>query len=144
MPPTLSDASRVVSPHETEPVAELVRLARDSYDKPRRVLVSPSLGVLSITMHGMVTLVDRELPRSVRQLCRSCACLIFCRRVRAIRAAVEGSREAVDDSCLLCGDNERYMVAAHVREDHQLSVMRIARDRVSRDARSAVDLREWT
>lgn len=69
--PTLSDVDRIASPHETEPVAELVRLTRDTYDKPRRVLVSPSVGVLSITMHGMVTLVDRELPRSVRQLCRS-------------------------------------------------------------------------
>lgn len=64
--PTLSDVDRVACPNEAEPVAELVRLARDSYDKPRRMLVSPSLGVFSVTMRGAVTLVDRDPPRLVR------------------------------------------------------------------------------
>lgn len=68
------------------------------------------------------------------------AYLIFCRRVRVLRAAVESSREAVDDACLLCRNNEQFIVAAHVREDHQLSVMRIAGDKVGRITRLAGDL----
>ena len=69
--PTVGDVDRVDSPSEADPVAELVRLPRDNHDRPRKLLVSPSLGVLSVTMHGAVTLVDRDPPRSVRWLCCS-------------------------------------------------------------------------
>lgn len=60
--PAPSGADGLVQSCETEPAAELVRLNRDSHDKPRRVLVSLA-GMLSITMRGAVAHVERNSPR---------------------------------------------------------------------------------
>ncbi|KZT72587.1 hypothetical protein DAEQUDRAFT_591549 [Daedalea quercina L-15889] len=60
--PAPSGADGLVQSCETEPAAELVRLNRDSHDKPRRVLVSLG-GMLSITMRGAVAHVERNSPR---------------------------------------------------------------------------------
>ena len=140
---TFSDVVHAASPNETEPMAELVRLARDSYDRPRRLLVSPSLGLLSATMRGAVTIVDRDPPRSAWWLFHWFTHLTLCRRARVLRAAVEGSREAVDDTCLLSRALEEFMVAAHAREDHQLSLMHITGgNEVGHGVCLAVDLLE--
>jgi len=42
---------------------ELIHFPRESYDKPRRLLVSPILGVLSITMRGFIDHTERSPPR---------------------------------------------------------------------------------
>ncbi|KAI0921579.1 hypothetical protein AcW2_006504 [Taiwanofungus camphoratus] len=93
---------------------EILRFPRNSYDKPRRLLISPTLGVLCVTMRGSVLGVQDSQSR----------------RAHALNTVADPSRQWIDDASLLRSPNVDLLALGHARDTQQISLMKLAADKV--------------
>lgn len=97
----------------TDSHLESVEFPRDSYDKPRRLLLSPSLGILSITLRGSINRTERSSPRGAHVL----------------RPGADAINHFVDDACLLRSSNGGFLLLGHASDGNELSMLRVKKDR---------------
>ena len=100
----------------TEPdTVELVMMRVEPHDKPRRLLVLPSSGVLSVTMRGSLDLVKQGPLR---------------RTALRTGGTSEECRQFVDDACLLRSSQDHLIAVGRVSDAQQLSIVRIRGENV--------------
>lgn len=103
------DSSQVSEVDELEQDVISLRSAKNTHDKPRRLLTGASRGLIAVSMRGAVELVSWEH-----------------RRRRTLVEASDHTGDIVDDACLLqTVDDKTYAILAHDRGHKQLSLVRI-------------------
>lgn len=78
---------------------EILRFPRNSYDKPRRLLISPTLGVLCVTMRGSVLGVQDSQSRYITGLHAGCILSLTTSKASTCSEHSGRSLEAVDRRC---------------------------------------------
>ena len=110
----LSDTPEDLDTAEPDAV-ELVMMRVEPHDKPRRLLVLPSSGVLSVTMRGSFDLVKQGPLR---------------RAALRTGGTSEECRQFVDDACLLRSSQDHLVALGRVSDTQQLSIIRLQGENV--------------